>query len=67
MALNNYDYFIRRAREEEEAAQAAACIEAKLSHQTLADAYRSKCIEFSLLGNGNFKSVRALQEGVRTT
>jgi hypothetical protein len=67
MALNNYDYFLRRAREEDEAAQAAACIEAKICHQTLANAYRSRCTEFLLLGNGYLKSVKALQEEARVT
>lgn len=43
MTNNDYAYFAGRAREEDEAAQQASCIEARICHEKLAAAYRDRC------------------------
>lgn len=43
MTNNDYAYFAGRAREEDEAAQRASCIEARICHEKLAAAYRDRC------------------------
>lgn len=45
MPLGDYDYFKGRAREEDKAARLAACIEARICHEKLAEAYRRRCME----------------------
>lgn len=41
----DYDYFRGRSLEEDQAARKARCIEARICHQQLADAYRQRCGE----------------------
>lgn len=43
MTLDDYIYYTRRARQEEQAASNAACEAARECHQELADAYRLRC------------------------
>jgi hypothetical protein len=43
MTNNDYAYFAGRAREEDEAARQASCIEARICHEELAAAYRDRC------------------------
>lgn len=45
MTVNDYDYFRRRAEEEEKAACLTSCLEARMCHRTLADAYRRLCAD----------------------
>lgn len=45
MTTTDNEYFARRARQEDRAARQATCIEARICHQKLADAYRSRCNE----------------------
>lgn len=44
MPLSDYDYFKGRAREEEKAARIASCLEARICHEKMADAYRQRCM-----------------------
>lgn len=43
MTNDDYAYFAGRAREEDEAARRASCIEARICHEKLAEAYRGRC------------------------
>lgn len=43
MSNDDYAYFAGRAREEDEAARQATCIEARICHEKLAEAYRDRC------------------------
>lgn len=52
MPLGDYAYFKDRAHEEDEAARGAACIEARICHQKLAEAYRRRCTEMLPSGPG---------------
>lgn len=45
MTQADYQYFQSRAREEDEAARLAKSVEAQISHQGLAEAYRRRCRE----------------------
>lgn len=43
MTLHDFQYYTRRALQEDEAAASATCEEARDRHQELADAYRLRC------------------------
>ena len=45
MTTHDPAYFAGRALEEYDAARRAACAEAKICHQELAEAYRQRCME----------------------
>jgi hypothetical protein len=49
MTQSDYQYFQSRAQQEDEAARVAKCLEAQVSHQRLAEAYRDRCRQ--MLGN----------------
>ena len=43
MIISDYEYFTGRADQEDDAARSATCIEGRICHQNLADAYRRRC------------------------
>ena len=43
MDVNDRDYYLRRALQEQEAARNAACLPARERHEELAKAYRLRC------------------------
>ena len=43
MIIVDHEYFAGRAQEEDDAARSATCIEGRICHQNLADAYRRRC------------------------
>jgi len=45
MTTHDPAYFAGRALEEYDAARRAACAEAKICHEKLAEAYRQRCME----------------------
>lgn len=51
-----HDYFWSRWLEEDQAARSARCIEARLCHQQLADAYRRRYAELPAESGGSFGS-----------
>lgn len=66
MPLGDYEYFNGRAREEEKAARIASCVEARICHGKLADAYRQRCMEMlPAATNGHAMNARADQPKTR--
>lgn len=45
MNRSDQEYFLRRARQEEEAGRQATCLEARVCHEQLASAYRQRCMD----------------------
>jgi hypothetical protein len=59
MTIYDPAYFARRALEEDDAAQRAACPEAKLCHDRMAEAYRQRCMETLPAGMKDHMAVTA--------
>jgi len=55
MIIGDHEYFAGREQEEDDAARSATCIEGRISHQKLADAYRRRCEDiFAATNHNNF-------------
>ena len=54
MIINDHEYFAGREQEEDDAARSATCIEERICHQKLADAYRRRCEDIFAATNHNY-------------
>ena len=60
MIIVDHEYFAGRAQEEDDAARSATCIEGRICHQNLADAYRRRCEDIFASTNHNASAMPAV-------